>query len=147
VVELPVAGVPLREEPPLALAPLPGAARPLRVLLVEDHEPTLRAVRRLLHERRHEVVAVASIAAATEAAARQPFDLLLSDLGLPDGSGLELMHRLKDTYAGRAIALTGYGMGDDLRATTDAGFAEHLTKPVDARTLLEAIDRLTGQDG
>ena len=72
------------------------------------------------------------------------FDLIISDLGLPDGSGLDVMRQLRDRYAGRAIALTGYGMESDIAASRAAGFAEHLTKPVDLAALDAAIRRVAG---
>ena len=61
----------------------------------------------------------------------------------PDGSGLDVMRRLREKYAGRAIALTGYGMESDIAASRDAGFAEHLTKPVDLAALDAAIRRVS----
>ncbi|HYP17698.1 MAG TPA: response regulator, partial [Opitutus sp.] len=88
---------------------------------------------------------VATAACCTEArelAAARPYDLLISDLGLPDGSGLDLMRELQNRFQGRAIALTGYGMESDVRSTHEAGFAEHLTKPVQIAALRAAIARL-----
>ena len=119
-----------------------AAARRLSVLLVEDHEPTLRAMERLLRQIGHRVTSARSVAAATSTGANDGYDLLISDLGLPDGSGLDIIRQLRDRYAGRAIALTGYGMESDVTASREAGFAEHLTKPVDAAALAEAIQRL-----
>jgi CheY-like chemotaxis protein len=124
-------------------APVPTATQPVHVLLVEDHEPTLRVMERLLRQIGHRVTGVASVASATAAAAEDGFDLIISDLGLPDGSGLDVMRRLRERYAGRAIALTGYGMESDITASREAGFAEHLTKPVDLAALDAAIRRVT----
>ena len=117
-------------------------SRRLNVLLVEDHEPTLRAMERLLRQIGHRVTSARSVATATSTGATDRYDLLISDLGLPDGSGLDIIRRLRDRYAGRAIALTGYGMESDVSASREAGFAEHLTKPVDAAALAAAIERL-----
>ena len=128
---------------PQHAAPAPMAARPMHVLLVEDHEPTLRVMERLLRQIGHRVTGVTSVASATAAAAEDGFDLIISDLGLPDGSGLDVMRRLREKYTGRAIALTGYGMESDIEASRDAGFAEHLTKPVDLAALDAAIRRVS----
>jgi signal transduction histidine kinase/CheY-like chemotaxis protein len=147
-VELPLADVPVLA--PQAQRPAPKArpaAQPLAVLLVEDHEPTLKVLAKLLRRAGHTVTGAASVASARAAAQQRKFDLLLSDLGLPDGSGLELMRELRADYAGRAIALTGYGMESDVRASHDAGFADHLTKPVDLAALDAAIARVAGANG
>jgi len=121
---------------------LPNASRALNVLLIEDHEPTLRAMERLLRTIGHRVTGVTTLTSANAAAARDGFDLIISDLGLPDGSGLDLMRQLREEYAGRAIALTGYGMESDIAASREAGFAEHLIKPVDLQQLQSAISRV-----
>ena len=144
-VELPLAPHPLAEAAPPQEQPteLP-AASPLNVLVVEDHEPTLRALERLLRQTGHRVTGAMTVASATAAAARDGFDLIISDLGLPDGSGLDVIRQLRSRYDGPAIALTGYGMDSDIAASRDAGFAEHLTKPVDLATLQAAIHRVIG---
>jgi CheY-like chemotaxis protein len=85
-------------------------------------------------------------AAALENFARTDFDLVISDLGLPDESGLELMKKLRGLQpALPGICLSGYGMEDDLNACRDAGFAEHLTKPVDMQRLHSAISRVSNR--
>jgi signal transduction histidine kinase/ActR/RegA family two-component response regulator len=124
----------------------PAAARPFRletrrVLLVEDHIDTLRAARALLAELACDVVAATSVREALAAAQAQPFDLVLSDLGLPDGNGLELMAHLRDRYGLSGIAVTGYGMEEDLRHSSEAGFVDHLVKPITFARLESAIDR------
>lgn len=126
-------------------APFDGpepAGRALRILLVEDHGDTRRVLARLLRNAGHAVEAAEHAAAALELFARQPFDLLISDLGLPDESGLELMRKLRAAKPGlTGICLSGYGMEDDREACRAAGFSEHLTKPVDRQRLLAAIAR------
>jgi PAS domain S-box-containing protein len=112
-----------------------GAEPPLRLLVVEDHEPTLQVLSRLLSRAGHQVVPAASVAAARQAAAAQEFDGLISDVGLPDGTGIELMAELSATYGMRGIALSGYGMADDLRQSRDVGFVAHLVKPVNISDL------------
>ena len=83
------------------------------------------------------------LAKARELAAGRRFDLVISDVGLPDGSGLDLMRDLRETQGLTGIALSGFGTDDDVAASTAAGFAEHLTKPVDWERLRSAIERLT----
>jgi signal transduction histidine kinase/ActR/RegA family two-component response regulator len=147
-VELPVIEVFMPEPAPPRAEPSARGTRPLSVLLVEDHEPTLSVLSKLLRGLGHRVTAANSVVAATAAAQRDElFDLLISDLGLPDGSGLDVMRLLRPRYAGRAIALTGYGMESDVAASRDAGFAAHLTKPVDLAVLQETIRRLADEAG
>ena len=111
------------------------------MLLVEDHADSADAARELLADASCQVVAAGSLAEALEAAGIQTFDLVLSDLGLPDGSGLDLMRDLRDRYGLRGIALTGYGMEDDIRRSREAGFVDHLVKPITYDRLVRAIDR------
>jgi two-component system, chemotaxis family, CheB/CheR fusion protein len=117
-----------------------GPPAALRILLVEDHEDTRRAMSRLLRMQGHAVTAADTVRAALDLAAREVFDLLISDIGLPDGSGLELMRQLQQV---RGIALSGFGTEDDLRRSREAGFAYHLTKPVNFRTLEQLIQGLS----
>jgi PAS domain S-box-containing protein len=137
-----------RSEPP----PVPGAAGPvraLRILLVEDHADTADQLTRLLARAGHSVCRAGDISEAYKCLADGgtadstcPFDLLVSDLGLPDGSGHDLMRDLKLRYSLRGIALSGYGMKDDIQKSMDAGFSRHITKPVDWEELQTAIQRL-----
>jgi len=115
----------------------PGGSGPLhsirrmRILLVEDHVDSSRMMRRLLAIDGHAVKWAPDVATGLKLAGEQPFDLLISDLGLPDGSGLDLMHALRrqgSTLPG--IALSGYGQDQDITRSVEAGFARHLTKPV-----------------
>jgi signal transduction histidine kinase len=122
-----------------------AAPRPLRVLLVEDHADTARVMARLLRGERYDVTCAETVEAALGAVAGGPFDLIISDLGLPDGSGLDLMRELREErhFGGRAIALSGYGMEEDLRRSREAGFAAHLTKPVSFAALEAVIREVT----
>jgi PAS domain S-box-containing protein len=113
--------------------------RRLNILLVEDHVPTLQALTMVLELKGHRVTGVSSVGEATETAGRESFDLLISDLGLPDGSGLDLIRKVKDSFVGRSIALSGYGREQDIRNSREAGFAAHVTKPVDVEHLEEVI--------
>ena len=117
----------------------PPVAAPLRLLVVEDHEGTRQVLTRLLTRDGHHVVEAASLAAARAAATTQRFDAVISDLGLPDGTGIELMKELRTTHGLRGIVLSGYGMEEDLRRSREAGFVAHLVKPVDMNDLRRAL--------
>ncbi len=140
-VELPNAGDPphgASDEPDGELDPAHPVAK-LSLLLVEDHEPTLRVLTRLLTRAGHRVVNAGTVANALAAAESGTFDLVISDLGLPDGTGVELMMQLRDRYHLRGIALSGYGMEEDIARSRAAGFQTHLIKPVDFDQLRRAI--------
>jgi signal transduction histidine kinase/ActR/RegA family two-component response regulator len=119
----------------------PGGGPRWRILIVEDHADTLTATHQLLEELSCESFPARSLKEALAAAEAQAFDLVLSDLGLPDGSGLELMRRLHDRYGLLGIAVTGYGMEDDVRRGREAGFVDHLVKPITFQKLASAIER------
>jgi len=121
---------------------LPPPLVSFRVLLVEDHKPTARALTQLLSRRNYQVVAADCVAAARTAASRESFDVLISDIGLPDGNGYELMTELRDNYGLPGIALTGYGMEEDVNRSHAAGFIAHLTKPVSVQALDGALAAL-----
>ncbi|MGZ5503105.1 MAG: ATP-binding protein [Chthoniobacterales bacterium] len=112
------------------------------VLLVEDHEDTARVLSRILEHNGFSVAHANKVARARELAETQHFDVVISDLGLPDGNGLDLMRQLRATYGLVGIALSGFGTDEDRNASFAAGFAEHLTKPVDWPQLRNALDRL-----
>lgn len=120
----------------------PVAPRPFRVLLVEDHPPTCAALAGLLTRRHYRVVTANTMAEARTAATRGSFDFVISDVGLPDGNGCELMTELRARYGLPGVALTGYGMDDDLVRSHAAGFVAHLTKPVSVRALDDALARM-----
>jgi signal transduction histidine kinase/ActR/RegA family two-component response regulator len=117
-------------------------SRPLRILLVDDHQDTCSALERLLVRRGHLVAAAHNVRSAMEAAARNPFDLLISDIALPDGTGTELMAYLHAISPILGIAISGFGMNGDIEKSIEAGFAEHLVKPVKMENLEAAIDRV-----
>jgi PAS domain S-box-containing protein len=121
------------------------ARRQLRVLLVEDHEATIEVLRRLLVQVGHDVTSAMTVASARQAAESARFDIVISDLGLPDGTGFQLMEELRDTYSLRGIALSGYGMDEDLKRARSSGFAAHLIKPVDFDQLRQAISEVVGE--
>ncbi len=114
-----------------------------RILLVEDHAPTLQVLSSLLGRSGYEVIAVSSIAAAMAAVTTGTFDLVISDLGLPDGTGIQLMSGLRDRFGLRGIALTGYGMEEDMVMAREAGFIAHLVKPVHIAELRKILSSLS----
>ena len=120
----------------------------IRVLVVDDHWDTAESLRLLLTGQGHEVRTAASIAQAIKVAESFEFDILISDIGLPDGRGTELLARLRSATDRPilGIAMSGFGMQDDRRHSRQAGFVEHLTKPVDFAVLNQAITRLAGKD-
>ena len=114
-----------------------------RLLVIEDHAPTRLTLKNLLIRRNFEVVVAGSGAEARELARQQPPDLVISDIGLPDADGCVLMKEFRlgnPTLPG--IALSGYGMDEDLARTREAGFVEHLTKPVNVGALDRAIEKI-----
>jgi PAS domain S-box-containing protein len=115
----------------------------LRILLVEDHEPTRTSLTQLLLRRRHKITAVASLEGARAAAKNENFDLLISDIGLPDGNGFDLMKELQHNHGLKGIALTGFGTEEDIALSRKSGFVTHLTKPVRMGALEDALAAAT----
>jgi CheY-like chemotaxis protein len=113
-----------------------------RVLLVEDHADTARMLSRLLSSSGHSVETATSVASALGLADQHPFDILISDIGLPDASGYELMEQISRRFGIRGIALSGYGMERDMQRSRDAGFSEHLVKPINLEQLEAVIRRV-----
>jgi signal transduction histidine kinase len=143
VVRLPIEDSVFVEESSPASAPpvTPGQ----RILLVDDHHDTSEVLGRLLSHQGYEVRTADSIANALKVADDYPFDILVSDIGLPDGRGTELLNQLQAgaKHPIRAIAMSGFGMENDLECSRRAGFAEHLTKPVEFGELRLALARLS----
>jgi PAS domain S-box-containing protein len=114
----------------------------LRILVVEDHGDTRRALSRLLTHFGHDILVADCVEAALNASEAKNFDALLSDISLPDGTGYEIVAYVKKQQPLTAIALTGFGMDQDVQRSRDAGFDFHLTKPIDfaeLRTLLGQV--------
>ncbi|MGE5612569.1 MAG: ATP-binding protein, partial [Bacillota bacterium] len=133
VVVRPPAG-PVSPQPPLR------QDRPVRILLVDDNLDTLHVMTRLLRTFGHEVRTAASIQEALEAAKGQ-FDLIISDIGLPDGTGWDLMRTLQKRHPVRGIALSGFASDEDARKSMGAGFVAHLAKPINPQQLETAIQQ------
>jgi CheY-like chemotaxis protein len=127
-------------------SPVEGArsGRGVKVLLVEDHIDTRNVMRMFLEQRGYDVRVADGVTSAL-AAADEPFDLLISDIGLPDGSGLDLIRALSARGPVKGIALSGFGMDADLQRSREAGFLRHLTKPVNGAVLQEVIESIVGR--
>ncbi len=102
----------------------------LRLLVIEDHEPTMAVLERLLRRHGHDVLTACTVKGALLLASTHSFDLVISDIGLPDGNGIDLMRQLTKDYGLRGIALSGYGTAADHAKTQQAGFLAHLVKPI-----------------
>lgn len=120
-----------------------SGAHALRILLVEDHADTRAILDRLMTRWGHTVTPADSVTEARQALARGTFDLLVSDVGLPDGSGNDVIAAFREKSAGPAIAMSGYGMESDVEKTRAAGFAEHIIKPVTGERLKEMLARFS----
>jgi CheY-like chemotaxis protein len=105
------------------------AALPLQIFIVENHEDTLKYLRMYLETLGHIVAAATNMADALEKIPHQKIDLLLSDIGLPDGSGWELLEKLPASPALFAVAMSGFGMNADRARSRTAGYRHHLIKP------------------
>ena len=117
-------------------------AHQLRLLVVEDHADTARALGILLRRAGFAVSSAGNVHAALEVLEKEPVDLIVSDLGLPDGTGYDLMRRVRETRPIPGIAMSGYGMEEDIQRSREAGFSEHLVKPVNVSKLEQAIRRV-----
>jgi CheY-like chemotaxis protein len=138
-IELPLASVDVPSVTPALVSPSAPSLPARRILLVEDHDDTRTTLMQLLGRRGHSVTGAATVNAARTLAADGAYDLVISDLGLPDGDGHQLMSELHRAYGLTGIALSGYGMDDDIARSHASGFFMHLTKPIDIKVLSAAI--------
>ena len=118
------------------------APTPLSILIVEDHADTAQIMAIHLSGQGHSVCTAGSVEEAVKNVVEQKFDLIISDVGLPDGNGVSLMHGIRPFCDTPAIALTGYSGDDDVERCLRAGFNMHLAKPVSPQKLRDAIDGL-----
>ena len=114
----------------------------IRLLVVEDHRDTTRMLYLLLIGLGYAVKTAGDASAALELASQESFDILISDIGLPDETGYELMKQIRERHSMKGIAVTAYGTEEDFRRSRDAGFSEHLLKPVELSRLHEVIQRV-----
>jgi len=145
IVELPLlpadAIVPEKQVP--QQLPVVEASR-LRILLVEDHVDTARILSVVLRKAGHQVKHAGTVALGLKFASEEQFDLLLSDLGLPDASGHDLMRQLREQGIKMSgIALSGFAQEEDVRRSRDAGFSQHIAKPVSVEHLLATIAQVS----
>src|SRR4026208_1285656 len=134
------------EDRPTDRKPEPGVATHRRVLLVDDHHDACLAMKRMLERRCYQITIAHSAEQASEKVRTQEFDLLISDIGLPDRSGYELMREVKLHKRLPGIALSGFGSEQDVNQAREAGFAEHLTKPINFERLEKTIQSLLSSD-
>jgi PAS domain S-box-containing protein len=138
-ITLPTAAAPAAAPPVIA----PSAAQPassLTVLLIEDHIDTADVMAQLMRGLGHDVTVVGRIGDAFAATQLQTFDLVVSDVGLPDGTGLDFIKAFREHSDVPAVALTGFGTDEDVRRCLSAGFTSHLTKPINFGQLESMID-------
>jgi signal transduction histidine kinase/CheY-like chemotaxis protein len=160
IVELPTAAVTEKASPaPLVKVSPPARAErerahvnggKLAILVVEDHVDSARMLERLLVLAGYAPHVAENVGDAIRTGREQRFGLLLSDLALPDGTGIDVLRAIRAGGPNAdipAIALTGHGMPDDIGNTESAGFCDHLTKPIDMDRLQAAITRATGHNG
>ena len=124
---------------------LPQPAHVLRLLVVEDHDATRTVLDRLLTHSGHRVTTVSTVDEALTKFRTMRFDAVISDLGLPDGSGLDLVEEIQRIRPVPAIALSGYGMEGDVKRTQEAGFFAHLVKPVKMDQLKQLLTQIPAQ--
>ena len=114
---------------------------PYRIIVVEDHASTAQALQKFLTTIGYKVYVAPDIAAARALAKAIEFDVLLSDLRLPDGTGWDLMEELSATKQVRAIAISGHNTDTDIERSRKVGFLDHIAKPLVAEELTAAIER------
>jgi CheY-like chemotaxis protein len=118
-----------------AFSPRLPERQAMRILLVEDHEDTNRSLTNLLRRRGYHVQSALNFQSALDLSEKEEFDVLVSDLALPDGNGIDLMRKLSSKQPLFGIALTGFGMDADIRRSHEVGFRHHLVKPIDLNKL------------
>lgn len=112
------------------------------VLLVEDNPDTRNVMRLLLERKGYAVFSANSVRAALQIAQNHTCDVVISDISLPDGTGHDLIRQLAKLGPVRAIAMSGFGMEDDIKRSIDAGFRAHIVKPLDFEKLNAALQKL-----
>lgn len=140
-VELGTIAAPAKSEEMPRTPTITGGSLQHKILLVDDHEDTCTGMRMILERRGYRVKTAHDVKSAIELARNYRFELVISDLGLPDGTGFDLMKELRrlrgDTI--RAVALSGFGMESDIERSMEAGFDVHMIKPVNLERLSEIL--------
>lgn len=137
--------MPALRPPGAADAPVPGSARPMRIFIVENHDDTRFLLQLLLEQLGHTVFSAPTLGAALAAIPASRADVLISDIGLPDGNGWELLTRLADVRPRYAIAMSGFGQLSDRQRSLAAGYRHHLLKPVEPTRLEALLDEAAGE--
>jgi two-component system CheB/CheR fusion protein len=119
-----------------------GAGGRRRILVVDDHQDTCMGMKLLLERRGYSVRIANNVASALTLAAQDNLDLVISDLGLPDGTGFDLMEKIRQRSDIKGIALSGFGTEEDVARSQKAGFTEHLIKPINLETLDAILKRI-----
>ena len=123
-----------------------AAVRHLRIFIIEDHADTARGLAMYLRASGHEVHVALDVRSARQLATEIDYDILLSDIGLPDGNGWELLEELRARRPITAIAMSGYNTDADRARSKAAGFVEHLPKPLTPEELDQAFARTMSGD-
>jgi CheY-like chemotaxis protein len=116
------------------------------ILVVDDHHDTCTGMKMMLERRGYDITVAHTADQASAKAQARNFDLLISDIGLPDRSGYDLMRELHEKQNLKGIAISGFGMENDINKARAAGFSEHLTKPINFERLEEAIQNLLDRE-
>jgi two-component system CheB/CheR fusion protein len=145
-VHLANAAAPCEDSQPIEKSSNGENQRKLRVLFVEDHVDTARVLSRLLTGLGYQVKTANSVAGALQYADAEKFDILISDIGLPDATGYDLMEQIRARYGIKGIAMSGYGMESDIQRGKAAGFSDHITKPINVAQLQAVIHRVVSSD-
>jgi CheY-like chemotaxis protein len=138
--------VPAETSPAMTNLESPSQRASLRMLVVDDHDDTRRVVGNLLRIKGHEVFTAYNVSSALEVLGHETIDVLLSDIGLPDGTGYELMERAKALQPLTGIAFSGFGMAEDIARALDCGFAHHMIKPLNFEQLESVLRQITPKD-
>lgn len=124
-----------------------GSKEKMRIFIVENHDDTRFLLGLLFEQLGHSVQAVATMSEAIDDAGSGDWDLLIADIGLPDGSGWELLFALGDRAPPYAIAMSGFGLLSDRQKSLAAGYRHHLLKPVEPIQLEIMLDEAASEIG
>jgi DNA-binding response OmpR family regulator len=119
----------------------------LRVFLVENHEDTVRYIKLYLERLGHEVLVAGDMHTALREIPESKCDVLISDIGLPDGDGWLLLEGLGSNRPSFTVAISGYGTGNDQHRSRCAGYDHHLVKPFGPNALLDLLRKASEEKG
>ena len=134
-------------EQPVATAPRDSSASgpALRIFIVENHDDTRFLLGLLLEQLGHTVMSVATMQEALRTIPDASCDVLISDVGLPDGNGWELLRQLGSRRPQYAIAMSGFGMSSDRERSRSVGYRHHLLKPIEPNQLETLLAEATAE--